>query len=404
MKNYKAVVIDGRKLIKGGAVILTAIFLILAVVLNVHIKENGMDFGGNGHAYNIIGESIPVFSSGIGDSESGTMSDILRRTLAAFLTFDLFDHTSVLSGEIPLIHIVENGYLAIKARGEAIEVYNPENADIGEGNPGPNTPQDGQYPIKAVDSSQKKALGKSKAKILIRNETDYSIDIEEMLNGELSFDMKGDGPKILILHTHATECYTDDGETFYSPDKSDRSLEEDKNVIAVGAKMKQIFEKNGIETIHDKTMHDHPNFNGSYANSLKTVEMYKAKYPSIKVVLDIHRDAYVYDDGSKAKFVTEIDEKDTAQLMLVVGTNAGGLEHPQWRENMKLALKLQKHISDSYPTLMRGVNLRKERFNGHTTTGSMIIEVGSSGNTLSEALNGAGYVAEEISEFLKKLT
>ena len=404
MKNYKAVVIDGRKLIKGVAVILAVMLLMLAVMLNTHVKENGTDFSGNRYAYNIIGESIPVFSSEIGDNEGGTLSDILRKALAVFLTFDPFDHTSVLSGEIPLIHIVENGYLAIKARGEAIEVYNPENADIGEGNPQPDMPQDGQYPIKAVDSSQKKALGNSKAKILIRNETDYSIDIEEMLNGNLSFDMKGDGPKILILHTHATECYTETGDTYYSPDKSDRSLEEDKNVIAVGEKIKQIFEKNGIETIHDKTMHDHPNFNGSYANSLKTVEMYKAKYPSIRIVLDIHRDAYVYDDGSKAKFVTKINGKNAAQLMLVVGTNAGGLEHPHWRENMKLALKLQKYISDSYPTLMRGVNLRKERCNGHTTTGSMIIEVGSSGNTLDEALNGAEYAAEKIAEFLKRLT
>lgn len=403
MKNYKAVVIDGHKLIKGVAVILTVIFLMLTVILDIHVKENGTDFSGNRHAYNIIGESIPVFSSGISEDEGGTISDILRKTLAVFLTFDPFDQTSVLSGEIPLIHIVENGYLAIKARGDAIEVYNPENADIGGGNPGPDMPQGGQYPIKAVDSSQKKALGNSKAKILIRNETDYSIDIEEMLNGNLDFDMKGDGPKILILHTHATECYTEDGESYYFPDKSDRSLEEDKNVIAVGEKIKQIFEKNGIETIHDKTMHDHPNFNGSYANSLKTVEVYKTKYPSIRIVLDIHRDAYVYDDGSKAKFVTKINGKNAAQLMLVVGTNAGGLEHPNWRENMRLALKLQKHISESYPTLMRGVNLRKERFNGHTTTGSMIIEVGSSGNTLDEALNGAEYAAEKISEFLKML-
>ena len=166
--------------------------------------------------------------------------------------------------------------------------------------------------------------------------------------------------------------------------------------------MKEIFEKNDIKTIHDTTLHDHPNFNGSYANSLRTAEGYVAKYPSIKIVFDIHRDAYVYDDGSKAKFVTKIDGKDVAQLMFVVGTDAGGLTHPNWRENMKLALKLQSFISGKYPSLMRGVNLRKERFNGHVTNGSLIIEVGSSGNTLEEALAGAELAAERISEFLKE--
>jgi stage II sporulation protein P len=174
-------------------------------------------------------------------------------------------------------------------------------------------------------------------------------------------------------------------------------------MIAVGEEAKRVFEENGIEVIHDKTIHDHPSFNGSYANSLKTVEKYKAKYPSISVVLDLHRDAFVYENGSKAKFVTEIDGQKVAQLMLVVGTNGGGLDHPEWRENMKLALKFQDEIIKEYPTLMRGVNLRKERFNGHTTYGSMIIEVGSSGNTLSEAIRGARLATERIAGFLNKL-
>ena len=89
--------------------------------------------------------------------------------------------------------------------------------------------------------------------------------------------------------------------------------------------------------------------------------------------------------------------------MFVVGTNGAGLDHPNWRENMKFALKLQNKITSKYPRLMRGINLRKERFNGHTTNGSLIIEVGSSGNTLSEAIRGATLGAEEIAEFLNDL-
>ena len=174
-------------------------------------------------------------------------------------------------------------------------------------------------------------------------------------------------------------------------------------MIAVGEAIKSVFEEKGIAVMHDTTIHDHPSFNGSYANSLKTVESYKEKYPELAVVFDIHRDAFVYDDGSKAKFVTEIDGEKAAQLMFVVGTNGGGLDHPNWRENMKLALKLQNAISGKYPSLMRGVNLRKERFNGHTTAGSLIIEAGSSGNALGEAIYGAKLGAAEIAEFLKGL-
>jgi stage II sporulation protein P len=215
--------------------------------------------------------------------------------------------------------------------------------------------------------------------------------------------MIGKGPKVLIIHTHTTECYSPEGAVTYNTGKSDRTLDETSDMIAVGETVEAVFDKHDIPTIHDKTVHDHPSFNGSYASSLKTIESYLKKYPSICIVLDLHRDAFVYENGSKAKFVTRIDGKNAAQLMFVVGTNGGGLDHPHWRENMKLALQLQNSIVQKYPSLMRGVNLRKERFNGHTTKGSLIIEVGSSGNTLAEAKQGAALGAEEIAKFLNGL-
>ncbi len=400
MRNYRAVVIDGRKIIRRGVMlIIITIFVVMAVV---GLLKSGTDLM---LGENIIGESIPIFSA-VPETEQeteGILKAFTRKLLTFVFTFDPYEPTTILEDEVPLMQVVRKGYLSMKVQNDAVAAYNPENADTGSGKPDPDMPEEGQYPIKAIDSSQSKALGKSNAKILIRNETNYSIDIAEMLDAKLDFNMSGDGPKILILHTHATECYTEQGVTVYSPDKSDRTLDSTKSVIAVGERMKRIFETKGIGVIHDTTLHDHPNFNGSYANSLKTAEMYKAKYPSIRLVLDIHRDAYVYDDGSKAKFVTKIDGTDTAQLMFVVGTNAGGLDHPRWRENMKLAIKLQQHISKSYPALMRGVNLRKERFNGHVTTGSLIIEVGSSGNTLDEALHGAECAAIRIADFLNNI-
>lgn len=354
-------------------------------------------------------EEMPNENTAGGNSDSasgrGGMGSLIaaaaRRTLAFFLSFDITDSRTVIAGELPLLRTVSRGPLAVMANGETVAAYNPSGADTGGGSAEPDTPAGGLYPIKTIDSSQGKALGKGK--ILIRNETDYGIDINEMLSSKLKLDMKGAGPKVLILHTHATEAYSAEGATEYLSDRSDRSLSEEENVIRIGNVIEEELKKAGIEALHDKTLHDYPNFNGSYANSLKTIEKYKAQYPSIQAVFDVHRDAFVADDGSKAKFVTDAGGAKAAQLMLVVGTDAGGLEHNNWRENMKLALQLQQFISEKYPTLMRGVNLRRERFNGHTTLGSLIIEVGASGNSMSEAENGARCAAQRIGEYLAAL-
>ena len=352
----------------------------------------------------LLSETLPqLVEKGDKNTEHKSNFTILKKLAAFFLTLDATDPRSVFVTQIPLLDYIDSTYLAAEANRSIAAVFNPADADLGKGEPEPENPAEGEFPITAVDSGQDKSLKNSKNKILIRNETDFGINVEEFLGDSLNLNMKGNDPKVLIVHTHTTESYSPEGASTYTTGKSDRSLDESQNMIAVGEAVCAVFNKNGIKAIHDKTVHDHPSFNGSYASSLKTIEGYLAKYPSICIVLDLHRDAFVYENGSKAKFVTNIDGKDTAQLMLVVGTNGGGLDHENWRENMKLALKLQNHIIKKYPSLMRGVNLRKERFNGHATPGSMIIEVGSSGNTLSEAIRGAVLGAEEIADFLKSI-
>ncbi len=400
MKKYTAVVIDGKKLIRRITAAITAAVVAAICIININLADANLHADALILAENAVSESMPVIGGAYAKDVFHKAVAAVKKAVSFVLTFDPFDPRTLVFGHIPLVRQVSRSFLAVSANQGIEAVFNPQNADKGEGSPEPETLDGGQYPITAIDSGQQKALGKSKNKILIRNETDFGINIDEMLSAPLKFNMQGSGPKVLLVHTHATESYTPEGASTYSADKSDRSLDSSKNMLSVGEAVKKVFDDAGIETIHDKTLHDHPNFNGSYANSLKTVEKYKAKYPSIRVVLDLHRDAFVYENGSKAKFVTKIDGKDTAQLMLVVGTNGGGLDHPNWRENMKLALKLQSKISERYPSLMRGVNLRQERFNGHTTLGSMIIEVGSSGNTLSEAVRGATLAAQEIAEFL----
>lgn len=395
MKRYRAIVIDGKKIIRRGLQVGIMTVVTSLVLINIKIADIQWNVP---DGRQIIGESIPAIRQDNGEGRL-TIANAFKKVISFVMTFDPYDERTVFFGELPVIRAVSGGYLARTANENT---YNTQNVDKGKNTDIPEVQRE-QYPIKEVDSSQAKAIGKNSGKILIRNETTYSINVDEMLKAPLTFDMKGDAPKILIVHTHGTESYSPEGSLSYQADKSDRSLDKSQNVVKVGDAMKQIFEERGISVIHDTTLHDHPDFNGSYENSRKTVERYLSKYPSICMVLDIHRDAFIYDDGSKAKFVSEIDGKKAAQLMFVVGTDAGGLNHPKWRENMKLALKLQNHINGKYPTLMRGVNLRTERFNGHTTCGSMIIEVGSSGNTLAEAIDGAQYGAVAIADFLNTL-
>ncbi|MGN0178199.1 MAG: stage II sporulation protein P [Monoglobaceae bacterium] len=257
-------------------------------------------------------------------------------------------------------------------------------------------PEERRAPIKSIDAAQKQPNS-------IGNETSYSIDVNAALAAKPDIDMSRQGPKILITHTHATEAYDPSGAEYYDTAASDRSINTDENVVAAGEAMAEIFSQRGIEVVHDTVLHDEPSFNGSYAHSLATVQEYIKKYPSIQIVFDVHRDSIVYDDKTKAKTVTEINGKPAAQLMFVVGTDEKGLYNPDWRENMTAALHFQKTISERYPTLMRHINLRRERFNGHTTHASMIIETGTSGNSLDEAIYSISLAAECIADYLNTL-
>ena len=396
MKKYKALVIDGRKLILRLVVAIA--FVAVALASFIYVKDSDMSAVGRNFYQSIIKGALPQFAAGEFEMtepdenrNEETETEPVEKGETIWSKLNPFNPVNILERHIPLMPVVSRGYLGRLAVGDvvtgAVSKQKPDEVQS------VNT-----YPICEVDSGAGNA-----SKIHIRNETNYNVDVEGMLSEPLKLNMKGQGPKVLIVHTHATESYSPQGAENYQAGVSDRSMDSSRNMVAVGEAARAVFEKWGIEVIHDKTLHDHPNFNGSYANSLKTVEGYLKKYPSICVVLDLHRDAFVYENGSKAKFVTEINGQKTAQLMVVVGTDAGGLEHSGWRENMKLALKIQNRILGKYPGLMRGVNLRRERFNGHTTKGSLIIEVGSSGNSLDEAVRGITLGAEEIAWLLNSL-
>lgn len=224
-----------------------------------------------------------------------------------------------------------------------------------------------------------------------------SVDMEALLAQPLDWDLTGEGPTVLILHTHTTESYTR-LQTDYKEIAAFRTLDEENNMIRVGAYVAEQLRQQGISVIHDTTLHDYPSYTGSYNNSRKTAQSYLDEYPSIRVVLDIHRDAAENANGTQMATAATVDGQDSAQLMLVVGTNAGGLAHPNWQQNMALAAKLQVVLEKQWPGVCRPICFRSERFNQDLLSGALLIEVGAAGNTLEEALVAANCLSWALAQ------
>ena len=205
---------------------------------------------------------------------------------------------------------------------------------------------------------------------------------------------------MLIVHTHGSEAYTMPPGEEYVPSGECRTTDCAYNVVRVGDELARTLEDAGLTVLHDTTLHDYPEYSGAYNRSLETVEAYMEQYPSISFVLDVHRDAIAGNDGSMYKVVSNVAGMNAAQMSLVIGTDGGGLEHPQWRENLKLAAALQQRLADSYPTLMRPVTVRNSRYNQHVTAGSLLVEMGAAGNSLDEALLSARLLGKTLAEML----
>jgi stage II sporulation protein P len=127
---------------------------------------------------------------------------------------------------------------------------------------------------------------------------------------------------------------------------------------------------------------------------------YLEKYPSIKYVIDVHRDSMITATGEKYKPTVSINGKNAAQIMMVVGTSDGGAAHPNWTDNLTFATYTQQKLNDKYPMLARPINLRSARFNQHVTKGSVILEVGSCGSSFDEALYAANLFGECFAELI----
>lgn len=235
----------------------------------------------------------------------------------------------------------------------------------------------------------------------ISNTTDHTLDVTA-LTDTFDAELTDEGPQILILHTHGSEAYTPTAGTDVVWSGNLRTTDSRYNVVQVGDEMADVFSEAGISVLHDRTLYDYPSYNEAYDRSLAAIESYLAQYPSLRFILDVHRDAIEDSQGNQYKVVSTIDGVGTAaQLTLVVGSDGSGLPHPNWMENLKLAVALQEDLLTSYPTLMRPILLRNSRYNQHATTGSLLVEVGAAGNSPEEAALAGRLFAERMVEVLQ---
>ena len=237
-------------------------------------------------------------------------------------------------------------------------------------------------------------------KVYIKNSTGVNINIKNLLEAKLPFKIeKNEEPQVLIMHTHGTESFMEK-ESNYTSSDSPRSRDNSKNMIKLGEKVTSVLNDAGIKTLHDKTHQDYPEYTGSYSRAKDTISWYLKKYPSIKVVIDLHRDS-ISSGSDKTKLVTEINGKKAAQVMLVMGSETGPVSgHPNWKENLKLAFKIQQKLETKYPTLARPLMLASKLYNQNLTKGSVLIEIGTDANTMEEAYYSAELVGKVIAEVL----
>ncbi len=237
---------------------------------------------------------------------------------------------------------------------------------------------------------------------VIKNSTKLSADkVTGYMKSDPAFRIyKNNKPQVLIYHTHATEAFETDTQ-YYDKSYNSRTQDNEKNIVSVGEIIAEQLEQAGIKTLHDTTAHDYPSYNGSYNRSAKTVNDYLKEYPTIKVILDIHRDA-IERDGSRLSAVASINGRDAAQVMIISGCDDGTMDYPNWKANLRFAARLQSEMETLYSGLTRPVMFCYRRYNQHLSNGALLLEIGSHGNTLAEAQYAGELVGKSLVSLFEK--
>lgn len=258
----------------------------------------------------------------------------------------------------------------------SLEAFSPDFVE----SPPASAPEPTQAPLPSFSDPESVEIYNASAK---------QPDMAALLAKPLTWQLRGEEPTVLILHTHTTESYTKTGQD-YRETASWRTLAEDYNMLSVGQLVVEVLAEYGIPAIQDRSLHDYPSYNGSYTDARKSIREYLEDYPSIALVLDLHRDASE-GSGGQLRTAASVEGQTAAQLMLVLGTN-----HEDYEENLSLALKLHAQLESQCPGITRPLQLRAARFNQDLSPGALLVEVGAAGNTHAEALLAARELAKAV--------
>lgn len=348
----------------------------------------GIDFSNPQH---LINETVPVFT---------VASNQKAEPALASMDKSVEESTLINEDENPNYMNGEDGFEALQE---------DENVE-------PNESQSGTTSNSKPASPAKNVKVTTVNKIKIRNVAGVDINLNEFNKKPLTIPLSKKGYQVLIVHTHTGESYLQDAsEKSYIAARPGYRNWQNNNIVEVGNELKQNLEKMyGLRVLQSTVINDQP-YTKSYSNSRKLVKEILSKHPEISIVIDLHRDAYpdgVLVNGrrqyypwsviqNKKKVVT-IENKPAAKFFCVATTNKNIKNHPKWKENLNIALKLHQKGEQLYPGLMGSIDLREWRFNQDLSPNYMLIEVGSNLNTIQEAKNSTYFLARVLGEVVKE--
>lgn len=352
------------------------------------------DLTGAKEALSSLGEQ-PAIAVGLLSAQTGVPPQD-----AVTAGFDLWGR--LLLNDSPLLSAGKEGVANLRADSDSQEKPDVEPQDV----PDDNTEEPIlEAPTQDGDILEMTAQGKEGGKYLsdsgiyLYNRADLALTPSVITEGSVNIAL-GDAPQILIVHTHGSEAYSQtDGELYQESDPY-RTTDCSKNVVRVGEEMAQVFRSHGFQVVHDTNLYDYPAYNGAYDRSGAAVKKWLEQYPTVQIIFDVHRDALLDTEGTVYKLVSQENGEKVAQVMFVLGSPGGGLEHPNWKNNLALAVRFQTELQADYVSLARPMVLRNSRYNQQLSQGSLLVEVGGHGNTLTEAIAGAKLFAESASQVM----
>lgn len=378
--------------------------------------ENGEEQGGlQGAMEEAMLRKLPIYqytleNSGEEETEDARMAEILKQQEGSDEDRKEIEESSLDYGEDAL-HIENsileemqqenNRFQEEKAQQEAEEKAADETApEEAQGEEADreempeNTFDRPEYPAYTYDWSEQWGYEELVSNFYAVDKTtelsDQYTNIDELLYQDLTIDKEGEGPQILIYHTHSQEAFAD-------------SVPGDASTTIVGAgeKLARLLEEEyGFRVLHHTGEYDVENRDYAYSNSLPAIEEVLQENPSIEVVIDVHRDEM----REGKKLVMDLQGRPTARFMFFNGMShirdkgdIGYLENPYIQENLAFSFQAQVAANEYYPGIARRIYLKAYRYNLHLKPRSLLIELGAQTNTVEEIMNACDPLAHILS-------